>query len=120
MENSLSPADNKKLVDLVDHPSIKVYYDPCNMVQFGHAAEAIPGIKLLGKERICQVHVKNGEHLVGESGLVDWRTALQSLNEIGYDGWYVFETDHKNQTQLVEATTKNIAFLQRSCRMRLG
>ncbi len=117
LENSLSPADNRKLVDQVDHPSVKVYYDPHNMARFGHAAEAVPGIKLLGRDRICQVHVKNGERLIEEPGLVDWRTALQALNEIGYGGWYVFESDHTDHAQVVEATAKNIAFLRRNCEM---
>lgn len=120
LENSLSPADNKKLVDLVDHPSVRVYYDPYNMVHYGHADEAIPGIKLLGKERICQVHVKNGIKCIDEPGLVDWKVALQTLNEIGYEGWYVFESDHTHQAQVVEATGKNIEFLRRYCRMPQG
>jgi L-ribulose-5-phosphate 3-epimerase len=120
LENSLSPADNKKLVDLVNQPSVKVYYDPYNMARFGHAAEAIPGIKLLGKDRICRVHVKNGENLLEEPGLVDWRAALQALNEIRYDGWYVFESDHPNRAQLIEATAKNVAFLSKNCQMPFG
>ena len=120
LENSLSPAENKKLVDLIDHPGVKVYYDPYNMADFGHAAEAIPGIKLLGKDRICQVHVKNGQRLLEEPGGVDWRTALQTLNEIGYDGWYVFESDHKNRAQVIGATAQNVAFLRKHVKMPFG
>ncbi len=120
LENSLSPSDNKKLLDSVDHPSVKVYYDPHNMARFGHAAEAIPGVRLLGKDRICQVHVKNGQRLLEEPGLVDWRAALQALNEIGYEGWHVFESDHTNHAQVIEATVKNIAFLRRNCQMPFG
>ncbi len=121
LENSLSPAENKKLVDLVGHPAVKVYYDPCNMVLFGHPADAIPGIKLLGKDRICQVHVKNGPHLLEDTaGFVDWRAAFKELNDIGYDGWYVFETDHKDGGGVLQDTVKNIAFLQKTCRMPVG
>ncbi|MBN1489973.1 MAG: sugar phosphate isomerase/epimerase [Phycisphaerae bacterium] len=120
LENSLSPADNKKLLDEVAHPSVKVYYDPYNMAQYGHPAEAIPGIRLLGKDRICQVHVKNGDRLLSESGLVEWRAALEVLNEIGYDGWYVFESDHKNRAQVVEATAQNVAFLRKHVKMPFG
>jgi len=120
LENSLSPADNGKLVDLVGHPCVKVYYDPHNMAHYGHGAEAIPGIRLLGKDRICQVHVKNAERLIAEPGLVDWQAALGALNEIGYEGWYVFESKHTDHAQVVDATVKNIAFLRKSCRMPLG
>jgi len=120
LENSLSPADNRKLVDLVGHPSVKVYYDPHNMAHYGYAAEAIPGIKLLGKDRICQVHVKNADRLIAEPGLVDWQVALGALNEIGYEGWYVFESRHKDRAHVVDATVKNIAFLRKHCQMPLG
>ena len=113
-------SDNKKLVDLVDHPGVKVYYDPHNMAHYGHAEEAIPGIKLLGKDRICQVHVKNGERLIEAPGLVDWQAAFRALNEIGYEGWYVFESKHTDHAQVVEATAKNIEFLRKNCQMPFG
>ncbi len=117
LENSLSPAHNKKLVDLVDHPNVKVYYDPYNMAYYGYEAEAVPGVKLLGKDRICQMHVKNGDKLIEEPGPVDWPAAFKALNEIGYDGWYVFESSHKSREQAVEATRKNVAFLRKHIRM---
>lgn len=120
LENSLSPSDNRKLLELVSHPNIKVYYDIHNMAHYGYAAEAIPGIKLLGPDRICQVHLKNRDRLIEGPGLIDWSAALLALNEIGYAGWYVFETDHKNSGQLIEATGKNIAFLRKNARMPVG
>ena len=117
LENSLSPADNKKLVDLVDHPAVQVYYDPYNMVYYGHGEEAIPGVKLLGRQRICAVHVKNGKNLVEEPGLIDWAAAIRALNEIRYDGWYVYETSHDSVQDCIEDTGKNNAFLERHVRM---
>lgn len=117
LENSLSPADNQKLVDLIDRPQVKVYYDIHNVARYGYGDEAIPGIKLLGKERLCQIHVKNGDRLIEAPGPVDWRAAFQALNEIGYEGWYVFESQHSGQAQLIESTTRNIEFLNAVCRM---
>jgi len=117
LENSLSPAGNKKLVDLVDHANVKVYYDPYNMAHYGHADEAVSGVRLLGKERIGQVHVKNGDQLIEEPGLVDWRAAFEALNEIGYEGWYVFESKHGSRAGVIEDTKKNIAFMREHCRM---
>lgn len=120
LENSLSPADNKKLADLVAHPAVKVYYDLYNMANYGHREQAVPGVKLLGKERICQVHVKNGENLISEPGPVDWPAAFASLNDIAYDGWYVFESTHSTPQNVVEATTTNIEFMKQHCRMPFG
>ncbi|MFW6171115.1 MAG: sugar phosphate isomerase/epimerase family protein [Planctomycetota bacterium] len=119
LENSLSPADNKKLVDLVDHPAVGVYYDPHNMAHYGHGDQAIPGVKLLGKERICMVHVKNGDRLLEEPGPIDWPAALRTLNEIEYDGWYVYETRHDNTTDCIEDTKENNTFLKQHVQMPL-
>ncbi len=113
LENSLSPADNQKLVDLVGHPAVGVYYDLHNMDFYGHGKEAIPGIKLLGKDRICMVHVKNGKMLIAEPGPIDWPAAFRSLREIGYAGWYVYETAHDSTEACLQDTKKNNEFLRR-------
>ncbi|MCU0915527.1 MAG: sugar phosphate isomerase/epimerase [Planctomycetes bacterium] len=113
LENSLSPADNKKLVDLVGHPAVAVYYDPHNMDVYGHGKEAISGIKLLGKDRICMVHVKNGKMRIEEPGPVDWPAAFRSFREIGYAGWYVYETAHNSTQDCIQDTKKNNDFLRR-------
>ncbi len=117
LENSLSPADNKKLVDLVDHPAVKVYYDVYNMAYYGHADQAVDGIRLLGKERICMVHVKNGRKRLEEPGPVDWAAALAALSEIGYEGWLVYETRHDSFADCVRDTQRNNTFIRRHLRM---
>ncbi len=112
LENSLSPADNRKLVDLVADPAVKIYYDLDNVEFYRHTGQAVPGIELLGRERICQVHVKNEERLIEAEGRVDWRAAFAALKRIRYDGWYVFESRHSSREQMIEATERNIAFLR--------
>lgn len=117
LENSLNPADNAKLVDLVGHPAVRVYYDPHNMATYGHAEQAIPGIKQLGKERICAVHVKNGDKRIGEPGPIDWAAAFRALNEIGYDGWYIYETSHANLEAARGDIEQNNNFLRQHTQM---
>jgi sugar phosphate isomerase/epimerase len=112
LENSLSPADNRKLVDLVDHTAVRVYYDPHNMAHYGHADQAIPGIELLGRERLAMVHVKNGDKLIEEPGPIDWADALREFGDIQYDGWYIYETAHRSTADCIEDTKKNNAFLR--------
>jgi len=117
LENSLSPADNAKLVDLVGHPAVGVYYDLHNMAFYGHGEQAIPGIKLLGKERICAVHVKNDDKLIEEPGPIDWAAAFSAFNKVGYEGWYIYETSHASVEDCIEDTKKNNAFLRQHARM---
>lgn len=116
LENSLSPADNAKLADVVGRASVRIYYDIHNAEYYGHKNLSVPGVKVIGKERICQVHVKNEAMLLDEPGKVDWTAALQNLRAIGYEGWLVLETAHSGEQQLIESTKKNIEFLKRTWR----
>jgi sugar phosphate isomerase/epimerase len=128
LETSLSPADNAKLIDLVDRPSVRVYYDVWNMAHYGYPQEAIPGIRLLGKGRICEVHVKNNNdgHQIGGPGLIDWAAAFQAFNDIGYEGWYVFEeeplsfTKNRSRSQMIGDTERNIRFVKQYSRMPMN
>jgi sugar phosphate isomerase/epimerase len=112
LETSLAPEDDKKLIDLVARKSVKVYYDLFN-VETRHPGQAVPGIRVLGKARIAQCHLKNEDRLLEQPGPVDWAAALKGLHEIGYDGWYVFETSHSTPEQCIAATVKNIDFIRR-------
>lgn len=113
LENSLSPADNKKLIDLVDRSAVGVYYDLHNMDFYGHGDAAIPGIELLGNKRICMIHVKNGKDLIEAPGPIDWPAAFRAFHRIDYNGWYVYETGHDSTADCIEDTKKNNQFLQR-------
>jgi sugar phosphate isomerase/epimerase len=111
METSNSPAEDRKLIDLVDRPSVRVYYDLFNVEHYQHTNEAVPGIALL-RDRIRQVHMKNEDKLLEQPGPVNWAAAVKGLAAIGYGGWFVFETAHHSQQEVVEATGKNIRFVQ--------
>jgi L-ribulose-5-phosphate 3-epimerase len=117
LENSLSPAENVKLVDLINHPAVRVYYDLYNMTTYGHGSEAVSGVKLMGRERICAVHVKNGDKLIEQPGPIDWAAAFAAFNEIGYDGWFTYETAHKSVSACIADTIRNNAFLTKHLRM---
>ena len=112
LENSLSPKENMDLVDRINHPSVKVYYDLDNMYKYGHAKQAIPAIELLGPTRIAAVHVKNKGRTLNQTWRIDWAAALQAFTEIRYDGWFVFETQHENHQKCREMTRQNITFIK--------
>ena len=113
METSNSPADDRKLIDLVNRPGIRVYYDLDNVERYKHTNEAVPGIELLGS-RIRQVHMKNEAKLLEEPGRVDWTAAARALAAIHYPGWLFFETSHTGPQQCIEATEKNISFITKN------
>ena len=115
METSLSPDEDRKLIDLVDSPGVRVYYDLDNTERYEHTGLAVPGIALLGR-RLRQVHLKNEDRLLEQPGRVNWADAVRALAAAKYGGWFVFETTHASQEQCVEATPKNMAFVRRHFR----
>ena len=80
LENSLSAEGNRKLVDLVNHPAVRVYWDFDNVEFYGFTGQSVAGLDALGAERICQVHCKNQSRLLEEPGRVDWAAAFAGLN----------------------------------------
>ena len=64
------------------------------------------------KECFCSIFNTREERLIEEPGRVDWRAAFAALKKIGYEGWYVFESQHSSREQMVEATERNIAFMR--------
>lgn len=114
LENSLNPADNKKLIDLIGEPNVLVYYDLDNMYEYGYGQQAVAGIKILGKERLAAIHVKNKGQLLSHRWRVDWAGAFQALSDIQYEGWLMFETTHENYAQCIEETQENIAFIKKT------
>src|ERR1039457_649790 len=101
METSNAPADDSKLIDLVDRPSVRVYYDLDNVERYAHTGEAVPGIAIL-KSRIRQVHLKNEDRLLEEPGRVNWGDAVKGLAANGYAGWVGFQTSDSRPQQILE------------------
>ena len=108
LENRLSAEENLQLLDRIDAEGVAVYYDVANLHNLGQdpAAE----IRRLGRERICQVHIKDNPHRLGE-GEIDFGPVAEALDAIGYDGWLVLETrppgDHE------EDLRHNLGFVRR-------
>ena len=111
LETSLAPADDKKLITLVDHPNVRVYYDARNVEKY-HPGQGLAGIDLLAPY-IVQVHLKNEDRLLNQApSAVDWTAALKAYKRIHYSGWYFLETEHTSAQQCIDATEKNLAFIR--------
>jgi len=82
----------------VDHPNLKVVWDPANAVVSGE--KAVPdGYRLLPVSRIQHVHAKDCT-MDGHkpsfcelgAGVVGWREQIDALERDGYKGWISLET----------------------------
>ena len=96
--NIATGAETARLLDALDHPYLKVVWDPANAVVSGE--RAFPeGYERLPVSRIQHVHAKDCQMdghkpvwcALGE-GVVDWRGQIDALVRDGYPGWISLET----------------------------
>lgn len=88
IESWLKVPELEKILDAVKSPAIQVYYDVGNMHKVGEDYRA--AIRRLGRERICEIHLKDYDDLYGK-GSMDFPAVRRALDAIGYRGWVGIE-----------------------------
>lgn len=91
-------ASTRRLLDLVDHPSVVANLDPGNMYAVADAEPMPEAVAVLGS-RLGYVHLKNCRELGGsfdyswplESGDIDLFRGLRAVVSSGYSGDYCIE-----------------------------
>jgi sugar phosphate isomerase/epimerase len=75
-------------------------------------------MRLLGYDRICEVHIKdNKTRVIGSpEGQVDMVQCAQVLSDIGYDKWLVLETSGRKDS-FIEDTRTSVAFVKKTFKM---
>jgi len=78
----------------IKHESIKINYDPANLVMKGF--DHLAGVAIL-KDYIVQTHAKDGKRRNGEvplgEGDVDFPVYIKALRDIGFDGFFIIERE---------------------------
>jgi sugar phosphate isomerase/epimerase len=90
LENTISAEDNARILDRVASKNVLVYYDVGNSTQAGF--DPVKEIRWLGKKRICQIHLKDNPHYLGE-GTIQFAPILHAILDIGFSGYANLETD---------------------------
>jgi len=113
LENTLTAEQNLHIIDQVHSPALQVYYDVGNST--GHGYDVFSELRLLGRERICEVHLKDWKTpLLGSEGCaVDMPAVAIVLQEIGYDKWLVLETSGR-KNQFLPDTRANVAYVRKT------
>ncbi|GAB4001261.1 sugar phosphate isomerase/epimerase [Spirosoma daeguense] len=104
IESWLSAPEHLAIMDAVGSPAVKVYYDVCNSTVGGY--NIFDEIRSLGKDRICEIHLKENGHLLGQ-GDVDLKKVRQVLDEIGYSGWLQIEGAVPKGKPMLESYIEN-------------
>lgn len=108
-ENTIPAADNRRIHDQLASRSFKIWYDAGNATHIIHES-APESIRLLGRERICQFHLKDDTYL-GE-GDVDIPAVLAAIRDIGYSGPLTIEGSCPGR-DAVAGAARNLAYLRR-------
>ncbi len=110
LENTISAEDNVRILDRARSKALLVYYDIGNSTKAGF--NVVREIEWLEKKRICQMHIKDNPHYLGE-GTIDVAGVLRAISRIGWEGFANLETDSPSRS--VEADMKrNLAFVKRT------
>ncbi len=90
LEDTNSARDNVRIMDRSKSSAVLTYYDVGNSTKNGF--NVVEEIRWLGGGRICEVHLKDNPHYLGE-GSIDFTAVIDALADIGFDGWAQLETD---------------------------
>ena len=110
IESYLSADEQIEIIDQVGSKNVKIYYDFCNVTDAG--LDTVKEFKKLGKDRICELHMKENGFLLG-GGVNNWkaiREAVQQTNYIG-NGWMQIEGAIPKGGETVKSYQQNLQFL---------
>jgi L-ribulose-5-phosphate 3-epimerase len=88
LEDTISAKDNVRIMERSKSPAVLTYYDVGNSSQNGF--NIYEEIRWLGRERICEVHLKDNPHYMGQ-GKIDFPAVVKAMVEIRFDQWAVLE-----------------------------
>lgn len=109
LESWLSAEDTLRIINRVGSPAVKMYYDVCNSTERGY--DICKEIRQLGKEHICEFHLKENGCLLGK-GQVNFEKVRDAINDIGYTGWMQIEGGLPPNANLVASYAANLKFLR--------
>jgi L-ribulose-5-phosphate 3-epimerase len=90
LEDTISAEDNVRIMERAGSPAVQVYYDVGNST--GGGFDVVKEIRWLGASRICQMHLKDNPHYLGE-GRIDFPAVMKAITDIGFHGFANLETD---------------------------
>jgi len=109
LETWLNVDEHRRIIEAVDSPAVKVYYDVANMHQRGY--DVPREIRQLGSDLICQFHMKEHGVLLGQ-GPINFPAIRDAIRDIDYQGWLVLEAAVPPNQTARQAYPQNAAYLR--------
>jgi L-ribulose-5-phosphate 3-epimerase len=109
LEDTISAENNVRIVDRSKSKQVSVYYDTGNSAAAGF--DVVKEIRWLGSARICQFHLKDNPHYLGE-GTISFPRVIEAIREIGFTGAANLETDTHPGATVEADMRKNLAYIR--------
>lgn len=109
LENENSAEENAAILDRARSSSVRVYYDVGNSTNIG-GYDAEKEIRWLGRDRICQIHLKDKPVFLGQ-GKIQFAPILRAIRDIGFNGYANLETESRPGL-LDEDMRANLAYIR--------
>ncbi len=109
LEDTISAEDNVRIMERTKSPAVLTYYDVGNSTQGGF--DVVKEIRWLGKDRICQFHLKDNPNYLGD-GKIEFPPILKAIEDIGFHGFANLETDSPSH-EVEQDMGKNLHYLRR-------
>jgi sugar phosphate isomerase/epimerase len=108
LEDTISAEDNVRIMERSRSKNVLVYYDVGNSTEAGF--DIVKEIRWLGKDRICQFHLKDNPHYLGE-GSIQFLPVMHAIRDIGFSGYANLETDAHAET-LESDMRRNLTYIR--------
>lgn len=109
LEDTISAENNVRVMDRSRSKNVLVYYDVGNSTKAGF--DCVKEIRWLGKDRICQFHLKDNPNYLGE-GSIKFDQVAAAIRDIGYAGFANLETDTHKDSNVEADMHKNLTFIR--------
>lgn len=109
IESYLTAQEHLDIIQAVGSKSVKVYYDFRNAADAGN--DVFKEISMLGKEMICELHMKENGQKLGQ-GTMDWPKIAKAIKDIGYTGWMQIEGATPPGADIIACYTDNRKYLE--------
>lgn len=111
IESYLDAAGHLNIIEKVGSKNVKAYMDFRNTADAGH--DPIHEMKLLGKQNVCELHMKENGALLGKGDL-QWQKIRDLMYDMEYygDGWMQIEGSIPDGGDTITSYKHNLAFLR--------
>jgi len=109
IESWMNAADHLRMIDAIGSPAVQVWYDVANSEKMGY--DIYKEIRQIGKERICQFHMKENASLLGQ-GRIDFKKMREAIDDIGWGGWLIIEGATVKEKTLEDCYVHNLEYLR--------